>query len=101
MQDQKPSQEAQSQLEPKPRSFVSERLLKGMTDEEIKQFEGSYLRAKRVLKRINEYAEKEGRTKLNMIDDPKSLNAPNYDRFMAWASGYRYAMRVMQELTRT
>ena len=86
---------------PKPRSFVSERLLKGLTDEEIKQFENSYLRSKKVLKVINAYALKQAEEKLKTIDSPASLNAPNWDKLMAWASGYRYAMRIMQELTRT
>ena len=88
-------------VEAKPQSFVSPRLLKGKTDEEIKQFENSYLRAKRILKSINEYASKEAESKLKTIDSPESLNAPNWDKLMAWASGYRYAMRITQELTRT
>ncbi len=95
------NQEQRTRLTPKPRSFVSERLLKGKSDEEIKQFENSYLRAKKVLKEINAYAYRQAEEKLNTIDSPKSLNAPNWDKLMAWSSGYRYAMRIMQELTRT
>lgn len=95
------NQEQRTRLEPKARSFVSERLLKGKSDEEIKQFENSYLRAKKVLKEINAYAYRQAEEKLTTIDSPKSLNAPNWDKLMAWSSGFRYAMRIMQELTRT
>lgn len=90
-----------SQKQFKSRSFVSEKLLQGKSKEEIKQFENSYLRAKKVLKEINAYAFKKAEEKLKTIDSPNSLNAVNWDKLMAWSSGYRYAMRTMQELTRT
>lgn len=100
-QEQIQDQSQRVRLEAKPRSFVSERLLKGKSDTEIKQFENSYLRAKKVLKEINAYAYRQAEEKLKTIDSPKSLNAPNWDKLMAWSSGYRHAMRIMQELTRT
>lgn len=83
------------------RSFVSERLVRGLEGEELKQFEGSYKRAKKILQAINEYATKEAESKMGIVDSPTSLNAPHWDKLMAWASGYRFAMKNIQEITRT
>lgn len=95
--------EAQVQSpQPVSKSFVSPRITKGMTEEEIKQFENAYIRAKRVLKRIHDYAEREAKYKLELIDDPsKFLSEGKWHEKALWAAGYRHAMRVMCELTRT
>ena len=82
-------------------SFVSPRLTKGMTEEEIKKFEGAYLRAKRPLKAINSYARKEAQAKLDLIDNPNAYLADDWHNKVLWNAGYRYAMRVVLELTRT
>lgn len=94
-------QQTRESILPK-RGLVNEALMKGMSDEEKKQFTGSYLRSKRVLKKLHDYAEAGAARKLEDIDGPESfqLGAVRGD-YMAWCSGYRYAMRTMQKLTRT
>jgi hypothetical protein len=59
------------------------------------------LRSKKMLGIINQYAKKEAEGKLNIVDNPESLNAPNWEHLMAWASGYRFAMKIIQDITRT
>jgi hypothetical protein len=54
-----------------------------------------------MLKVINEYAKKEAEGKQRIMDSPESLNAPNWEHLMAWASGYRFAMNIIQDVTRT
>lgn len=84
------------------KSLVSEVLLKGMDDEQKKQFTGSYIRSKRVLKKLHDYAEAGAVHKLEDIDGPASFQLGSVrSEYMAWCSGYRYAMRTMQKLTRT
>lgn len=79
----------------------SERLLKGMTQEERDRFVRSYGRAKTVLKKINEFAGKEVATKNIMGDNPKAFEVANWPYLQAWYAGYRHAMRTTQDLTRT
>lgn len=86
---------------PKRLHLASPRLLKGMTPEEQDKFDSSYKRAKTVLRRQHQYAEREAQLKLELIDSPEAMNVANWDKLMAWYSGYRYAMRIMRELTRT
>lgn len=95
------NQQSKESILPK-KGLVNEILLKGMDEEERKQFTGSYLRSKRVLKKLHDYAEAGAARKLEDIDGPDSfqLGAVRGD-YMAWCSGYRYAMRTMQKLTRT
>ena len=85
------------------KSFVSHHLIRGMTEEERKQFEGAYLRSKRVLKRQHEFAKREAETTLDLIDNPKKVlsGLPDWKDKALWASGYRNAMKIMMELTRT
>ena len=82
-------------------SKVSQRLLKGMTPEEQKKFTGSYMRAKTVLKRIHEYASKESTKSGLALDNPANFESPNWQYMIAWHGGYRTAMRIMQDVTRT
>lgn len=79
----------------------SERLLKGMTAEERDKFSRSYTRAKTVLNRINQVASKEVQRQSTLIDSPKGFEVPNWPYLQAWYAGYRHAMRVTQDLTRT
>ena len=81
--------------------LASPRLMKGMTPEERDKFDNSYTRAKTVLRRQHAYCERQAQQKLELIDSPEAMNVENWDKLMAWYSGYRYAMRIMQELTRT
>ncbi len=90
-----------SDNKPQALSRVDERLLKGMNEEERKQFEGSYLRSKRVLTQLNAYASKEMESGLKTIESPEAMNVPNWDKLVAWTAGYRHAMRNMEKLTRT
>lgn len=84
------------------KGLVNEALLKGMDDEERKQFTGSYLRSKRVLKKLHDYAEVGAAHKLDLIDNPQSFELGGArSEYVAWCSGFRYAMRTMQKLTRT
>lgn len=89
-----------NQKDPAP-SLVSQRLLKGLSKEEQDRYEKSYRRAKTVLKRINEYAGEEYKKKGFQMETPTSFDTPNWQYLVAWWSGYRYAMRVTQEITRT
>ena len=79
----------------------SERLTKGMSQDEREKFSRSYGRAKTVLNRINEYAANEVRSKSIQGDSPKTFEVPNWAELQAWYAGYRFAMRVVQDLTRT
>ena len=83
-----------------PRSKVSERLLKGMTQKEKDSFIASYGRAKKVLSRINDYATKAVNTTSKQIDSPEGFVSPNWQYLIAWEGGYRSAMRVVQDITR-
>lgn len=82
------------------RSKVSERLLKGMTQEEKDSFIASYGRAKKVLSRINDYATKAVNVTSKQIDSPEGFVSPNWQYLVAWEGGYRSAMRVVQDITR-
>lgn len=95
MQD-KPNQETISR-----QSKVPEKLMQGMTPEQRKEFEGSYMRAKKVLKRLNEYGSKEATKSALALDNPANFENANWQYLMAWQGGYRTAMRRMEELTRT
>jgi len=79
----------------------SERLLRGLTQEEKDRFGKSYGRAKSVLNKINEYASKEVQRQSTLLDSPKGFEVANWQYLQAWYAGYRQAMRVTQELTRT
>lgn len=79
----------------------SERLVKGMTQEEKERFSRSYGRAKTVLNRINEYASREINRQSIAGDSPKTFEVPNWPYLQAWYAGYRHAMRITQDLTRT
>lgn len=84
-----------------PKSPVDHRLVKGMSDDERKKFEGAYLRSKRVLKRLNELAEVGTQHKLDLMNDPAQFQVPAHSEYIAWCAGFRNAMQVMQQLTRT
>ena len=89
---------------PSKRSFVSGKLTTGMTQEERKTFEGAYLRSKRVLKLQHEYAKREHERVLSYLDDPTKDVSPGFKDWKdaaLWTSGYRHAMKIMMELTRT
>lgn len=79
----------------------SERLLKGMTPEEREKFSGSYGRAKTVLSRIHDYVANESRKSTLALDNPANFEHTNWQYEMAWQGGYRTAMRVVMDLTRT
>jgi hypothetical protein len=79
----------------------SERLLKGMTQEEKDKFSSTYKRAKTPIQRINQYAAAEVARHSNLLDSPKGFEIANWAYLQAWYAGYRSAMRVTQELTRT
>jgi hypothetical protein len=72
-----------------------------MTEEDKKKFEGSYMRAKTVLNKINEYAGRQVELTTHAIDTPTGFETPNWQYLVAWQSGYRTAMRITQDLTRT
>lgn len=82
-------------------SGPSERLVKGMTQQEKEVFSRSYGRAKTILKKINEYATKELHRQSVGADSPKAFATPNWPYLQAWYAGYRHGMRVTQDLTRT
>lgn len=84
------------------KSLVSNRLTKAMSPEDKKQFEGSYIRSKRVLREINNYASKEAQRGLDHIDNPANFTVgAEWSTLVSWNAGYRYAMRILQEVTRT
>lgn len=85
----------------RPNSPPSERLLKGMTPEERDKFINAYKRAKTVLNKINQYASNEVRRQGELIDSPKGFETPNWQYLQAWYAGYRQAMRIMADVTRT
>lgn len=78
----------------------SEKLLKGMTPEERKEFTGSYMRAKKVLKRLNDYIASEEKKAMLALDNPANFEQPNWQYLIAWQGGYRTAMRKLEDLTR-
>jgi hypothetical protein len=79
----------------------SERLLKGKGQEEREKFTRSYSRAKTVLNEINKYATQQVVHMSKNMDSPQNFETPNWQYLNAWQSGYRHAMRVTQDLTRT
>jgi hypothetical protein len=85
------------------KSYVSTKLTRGMSDEDTKKFEGAYIRSKRVLRRIHEHVEREAERGLQNIDNPQAFSATSgeWANYVAWNAGYRFAMRSVQELTRT
>ena len=91
----------QETLSPSPSKGPSERLCKGMSKEERDKFARSYGRAKTVLNKINEYASKEVARQGIQGDSPKAFEVPNWPYLQAWYAGYRHAMRITQDLTRT
>ena len=95
-------QQPQEQETISPRSVkVSQKLLKGLTPEEQQKFEGAYKRAKTVLNRQHEYFSKEVDKALMQLDNPTGFETPNWQYKVAWIGGYRTAMRIAQEMTRT
>ena len=72
-----------------------------MTPEEREKFEGAYKRAKTVLTRLHAYAERELTNKATAMDSPQAFENANWSHLVAWWGGYRAAMRIMSELTRT
>jgi hypothetical protein len=72
-----------------------------MSEEKTQDFDRSYQRAKRVLKRLNETFEDRMDKALGKIDDPTQMNVPNWDKLIAWQAGYRTACKLGMELTRT
>lgn len=80
---------------------VSNRLTKTMTPEEATAFVSSYMRAKKVLKRLNEIATKEMNKSMLALDNPSNFDTNNWQYMIAWQGGYRTAMRIMEETTRT
>jgi hypothetical protein len=91
----------QETLNHSPSKGPSERLLQGMSAEERDKFIRSYNRAKTVLNRINQFASKEVNRQSSLIDSPKGFEVPNWPYLQAWYAGYRQAMRVTKDLTRT
>lgn len=83
------------------RANVSQRLLKGMTPEQAEAYKAAYVRARRVLTKINDYAASEIKTKNLAMDNPTAFESPNWQYLVAWWAGYRTAMRITQDLTRT
>lgn len=83
------------------RSKPSERLLKGKTNEERDEFARSYKRAKRVLTELNKYYSRETERVTDLIDSPKGFEVENWQYLQAWYAGYRSAMRIAAETTRT
>lgn len=91
-------------LEPAKREQVYScplKLVRGMTDEDAKAFDSSYQRAKRVLRRINEYATKQYLNILKEEENLQALNIPNYSEYIAAKMAQRGVWREVQELTRT
>ena len=80
---------------------VSHRLLKGLTDEERVAYEAAYKRARKVLERINKYATDQSQKTAIQQDNPENFASPNWQHLVAWYGGYRTAMRIVQDLTRT
>lgn len=89
------------EVRPVPKGQVSNRLTRTMNEEDAKSFTASYGRAKKVLSRINEYAGLELERKQTNIENPKAFELANWSHYVAWTAGYRAAMRVTQDLTRT
>jgi hypothetical protein len=83
------------------RSKVSHLLLQGMTPTEADAYVGAYGRARRVLSRINDYATRQIKEKTHSLDSPTAFESPNWQYLVAWWAGYRTAMRITQDLTRT
>ena len=79
---------------------VNPRLVKGMDEAGVKEFTESFKRARRVVTKINDYARKEAAAKLMNIESPKAFEIANWSHYVAWNSGYRQAMRIMDDLTR-
>lgn len=79
---------------------VSHRLLKGFTADEALAFEASYVRARKVLAKINDYATKQVKEKTYAMEDPKFFDSANWQYLVSWWAGYRTAMRITQDLTR-
>jgi hypothetical protein len=83
------------------RGIVSHRLLKGLPDDEAASFEAAYKRASKVLRKINEYATSQANQTAMKTDDPDNFESQNWQHLVAWYGGYRTAMRIMQDVTRT
>jgi len=79
---------------------VNPRLTQGLSEVEAKEFTESYKRARRVVTKINDYAKKEAAAKLTNIESPKAFELANWSHYVAWNSGYRTAMRIIQDMTR-
>jgi hypothetical protein len=75
-------------------------LLKGMTEEEAKDFLDTYRRSKKILQRLNQIATEEAAAKLHNIESPKAFEVTNWSHYVAWCSGYRQAMLKFINLTR-
>jgi hypothetical protein len=71
-----------------------------MDEQEVVDFTESYKRARKVLTRINDIAKRESATHLQNIESPKAFEVTNWELYVAWNSGYRQAMRIVQDLTR-
>ena len=80
---------------------VTHRLLKGKTPEEIADFQAAYKRARRVLKELNTYATRQIDNTQGRIDSPETFNSPSWQYLVAWYGGYRTAMGIVQDWTRT
>ena len=72
-----------------------------MTPDEAETFEASYKRASKVLKKINEFAERQANHVFIEMDKPEAFAIDNWQLMQAWWGGYRHAMRITQDLTRT
>jgi hypothetical protein len=80
--------------------YISQRLIRDLSEAEAKEFGESYKRARKVLNKINSIAQKEAAGKLNNIESPKAFELNNWPYYVAWNAGYRQAMRMIQDLTR-
>lgn len=87
--------------QPRKTSLPSEQLMKGKSPEEKDKFRRSYMRAKTVLNELNLVAHRELARKNADGDSPTSFNTENWAYLQAWYAGYRQAMRLMAQLTRT
>lgn len=72
-----------------------------MTDSDAQDFDASYKRSKKVLKRINEIARQEYLKILKEEENPQALNLPDFGAYMARKMGERAVWSKLQELTRT
>ena len=79
----------------------SPKLVLGMSEAEAQDFDGSYKRSKKVLKRINEVARTEYLKILKEEEGYAALNLPDYGAYVARKMGERYVWSKLQELTRT